>query len=255
MDRAALLARFDREMRARPYVPAELCARTHLGVTSVTGHYNCIVHTSLTEATAEAAIEAHVAEFEARGQDVEWKVHAHDRPADLAQRLARRGFQPDPAETLLVLPISAAPSPASPPPELTLRQVRDTAGLNDFVAANSAGFGEPRPGVRDEFSGRLNDPTAALFVAYLAGQPVAAARMELPPERAFAGLYSASVTPAYRGQGIYRALIDVRLAAARDAGHEFAMVEALETSRPILERLGFLPLTTVQGWVWRPSAA
>jgi len=224
-------------------------------VLCVTGQYNCVIHTDLTEATADAAIEAQLARFTARGQEVEWKVHGHDGPADLAQRLADRGFQPDPPETLLALDLASDVAPPSPVEGLVIRQVRDTACLDDFVAATSAGFEADRSGAREEFSQRLDDPTTALFVAYLEGQPVAAARMELPPGRPFAGLYSGSVAPAFRGQGLYRALVDVRLKAARAAGHEFAMVEALPTSRPILERLGFVPLTTVQGWIWRPAAA
>ena len=134
-----------------------------------------------------------------------------------------------------------------------IRRVDDLAGLNDFVAAVSAGFENDRSNLREEFAERLNDETFALFVAYSFGEPVAAGRIELPPGRPFAGLYTAAVAPPHRGLGLYRALIGVRLEAARRAGHEFAMVEALPTSRPILERMGFTPLTTVQGWIWSPN--
>ncbi|HTX49603.1 MAG TPA: GNAT family N-acetyltransferase, partial [Caulobacteraceae bacterium] len=54
--------------------------------------------------------------------------------------------------------------------------------------------------------------------------------------------------PDYRGRGAYRALVAARADEARRRGHRFLTVDARETSRPILERLGFQPLATVRGW-------
>ena len=252
MDAALVLRRYDREMRARPYLPARMSAQHENGVLRVTGEYNCIVLTELTEADADAAIAAQRDYFAALGEPVEWKVHGHDTPADLGSRLAAAGFAPDPAETLLAIDLTT-PLPAFPPaPGCVIRHIEDAAGLDDFVAAVSAGFEADRSSAREEFAERLNDPTCALYVAYRFSEPVAAGRVELPPGRPFAGLYTAAVAPAHRGLGLYRALVEVRLEAARRVGHAFAMVEALPTSRPILERLGFTPLTTVRGWIWSP---
>ena len=52
--------------------------------------------------------------FAARGQEVEWKLHGHDLPADLAQRLVAHGFVPQERETVLIGPI--APIAASSVP-------------------------------------------------------------------------------------------------------------------------------------------
>lgn len=65
---------------------------------------------------------------------------------------------------------------------------------------------------------------------------------------AFAGLYSGGTIPEYRSRGAYRALVAARAAVARRRGYRFLIVDARETSRPILQRLGFEPLATVRGW-------
>src|SRR5215213_6111938 len=45
--------------------------------------------------------------FAARGERFEWKLHGHDRPADLPQRLRRFGLVPEEEETVMVAPVAA----------------------------------------------------------------------------------------------------------------------------------------------------
>jgi GNAT superfamily N-acetyltransferase len=65
---------------------------------------------------------------------------------------------------------------------------------------------------------------------------------------AFVGLYGGGTDPAWRGRGVYRALVAARSAEAKARGYRYLFVDARETSRPILERLGFEALATVRGW-------
>lgn len=46
--------------------------------------------------------------------------------------------------------------------------------------------------------------------------------------------------PEYRGRGVYRSLVSKRARDAVDFGAQYLQVDALPTSRPILERLEFL---------------
>jgi GNAT superfamily N-acetyltransferase len=71
----------------------------------------------------------------------------------------------------------------------------------------------------------------------------------MAPGRAFAGLYGGGVAPAFRGKGIYRALVAVRAQEARRRGYRYLMVDAAAASAPILARLGFEALARVRGWV------
>ena len=47
-------------------------------------------------------------------------------------------------------------------------------------------------------------------------------------------------------------LVARRAEEARRRGYRFLTTDARETSRPILERGGFVPLTGITGWVLRP---
>lgn len=90
-------------------------------------------------------------------------------------------------------------------------------------------------------------------VVALAGDvPVSAARMELVPGTRFAGLWGGGTVESWRGRGIYRALVAHRARAAVERGYRYLQVDALATSRPILERLGFEPLTITQPHVYQP---
>ncbi len=133
-----------------------------------------------------------------------------------------------------------------------MRRINDVAGVEDYVAANTAAFGYREGHWVEALTPRLGDPSLEVYVAYADGAPVAAGRLEMAPGKAFAGLYGGGTAPAHRGRGIYRALVAARAAEARSRGYRYLTVDARETSRPILERLGFKRLATVRGWVLQP---
>ena len=56
----------------------------------------------------------------------------------------------------------------------------------------------------------------------------------------FAGLFGGVTLPEFRGRGLYRATVARRAELARERGYRWLYVDALPTSRPILERLGFV---------------
>ena len=58
--------------------------------------------------------------------------------------------------------------------------------------------------------------------------------------------------PAWRGRGIYRALVARRAQLAAERGRRYIEVDASDDSRPILERLGFVPVTTTTPYIWSP---
>jgi len=77
-----------------------------------------------------------------------------------------------------------------------------------------------------------------LFLASCDGEPAATASYVAFPRSAY--LIGGVVLPAFRGRGLYRALVAARLAHARARGLTLATSHAREhTSAPILERMGF----------------
>jgi GNAT superfamily N-acetyltransferase len=68
--------------------------------------------------------------------------------------------------------------------------------------------------------------------------------MEFHRGTEFASLWGGGTVRAFRGRGIYRALVAHRARLAAERGFRYLQVDASAESRPILERLGFVQLTT-----------
>jgi ribosomal protein S18 acetylase RimI-like enzyme len=68
-------------------------------------------------------------------------------------------------------------------------------------------------------------------------------------------LWGAAVVPAFRGRGIYRALVRARLAHAAARGATLALVHAEPTSSPVLQRLGFGVYGQQRVLAFRPDSA
>ena len=247
MDAAAVLARYDAEIRADPAPETGVTSIWADGVLRTEGAYNLIGWWDFPAEATDAIVAREAAHF--AGREVEWKLFSHDGPAGLESALAAAGFTPDEPETFLVLDLETHAPPFDPPAGIEARQVSDPAGAADLVAVSDAAFGRSEPWRLEALIARLDDPTQALFVAYDRGAEVSSGRLELAPGRAFAGLYGGGTIPNYQGRGVYRALVAARAAEARRRGHRYITVDARETSRPILERLGFEALATVRGWV------
>ncbi|MFF2407513.1 GNAT family N-acetyltransferase [Streptomyces sp. NPDC058092] len=260
-DRDTLLTLFGREMRehARPDGPGVRVERTGDVVRQVgtADDWNGVVWSApdLDPVRADAAIAAQVAHYTALGHDeFEWKLYAHDRPADLAERLVAAGFEAEEPETLLVAPTDSLSTTVDLPEGVRLRTMRDADDVELMVRAMQA-FGSQWSRLRHQVLARLTEaPDTFVGVLAMAGdEPVSAARMELHPGTGFAGLWGGGTVPAWRGKGIYRALVAHRARIAADRGYRYLQVDASDQSCPILQRLGFLALSTTTPYVYRPS--
>jgi GNAT superfamily N-acetyltransferase len=81
------------------------------------------------------------------------------------------------------------------------------------------------------------------YLGFDSGTAAAIGRMYTNPGARFAGLYGGGTLPEHRGRGLYRALVARRVHDALAGGARYMRVDALPTSQPILERLGFYELT------------
>jgi GNAT superfamily N-acetyltransferase len=156
---------------------------------------------------------------------VEWKYYSHDGP-ELRERLVAAGLEPDDEETVVVAEAASIPPP---PDDVELRIVTD-----EFVDLAASVFGD-----RFELPER-----AVAVVAMVDGQPVSGGRVDFEDGVEFAGLFGGITLPEYRGRGLYRATVAKRAELARERGYRWLYSDALPTSRPILERVGFVPITT-----------
>ncbi|MEV5914113.1 GNAT family N-acetyltransferase [Streptomyces chartreusis] len=258
MDHAAVLALFDRDMRegAQPDGPDARVERVGRIVRQVSSEHgwNGVVWSDLDAAGADAAIAEQIAHFSGLGHEFEWKLYGHDLPVDLGQRLRAAGFVGRPEETLMIGEVADLNLDAEPPEGIRILPVTDSAGVDLVAQVHEKAFGTDGSRLRHQLLARLTaDADTVVAVVALAGDtPVSAARMELVPGTRFAGLWGGGTVEGWRGRGIYRALVAHRARAAVDRGYRYLQVDAMSSSRPILERLGFEPLTTTTPYVHTP---
>jgi GNAT superfamily N-acetyltransferase len=213
---------------------------------------------ALTSETADRAIAAQRQYFADRGTPVEWKYYDYDQPADLPARLLAAGFEPDDEETLLVAEAAAIDSAVVLPPGVRLVPVTDEGGLAATMAVHDLAFTEhPSPELGNRLMAQFTySPELLHMVVAMAGdQPVSAARIEFIPGTEFAGLWGGGTVPAWRGKGIFSALVAYRAGVAAERGYRYLQVDALPTSRPILQRLGFHEVARTTPYVFTPAGA
>jgi len=253
-----VLALFDRQLRrdAQADAPGTRVERDGDVVRQVGADHdwNGILWSGLDRTTADAAIGAQVRYFAGLGRAFEWKAYAHDHPGDLGRRLESAGFAPEPPEAVMVAPVRDPPADTALPEGVRLRTVTDAAGVDLVADVHEQAFGTGGARLRRRLLALLAErPETVRMVVAMAGDlPVCAARMELNPGTDFAGLWGGGTVAAWRGRGIYRALVAHRARIAAGLGYRYLQVDATDQSRPILRRLGFTELSTTTPYVYDP---
>ncbi|ETK32248.1 N-acetyltransferase GCN5 [Microbispora sp. ATCC PTA-5024] len=256
-----MLALFDRQMRrdALPDGPEARVERAGDVVRQVGPDpvWNGVIWSDLNESGADTAIADQVRHFAALGRDFEWKLYGHDRPRDLGARLRAAGLSAEPPETLMVAEIAALALEADVPDGVELSEVTGPAGADVVADVHEQAFGTDASQIRRRLRAQFAEApgTVAAVIATAGGVPVSAARMELPPGGLFAGLWGGGTVPAWRHRGLYRALIAFRARIAAERGYRYLQVDAMDTSRPILARLGFAPLAVTTPYVYRAQGS
>jgi GNAT superfamily N-acetyltransferase len=132
--------------------------------------------------------------------------------------------------------------------EATLRVDLDRIGELEREVWQEDGPG----GIAEMLEGELAaDPDGLTVVLAEAGEKlVSAAWIRFEHGTEFATLWGGATLAEWRRRGIYRALVRYRANLALARGYELLEVDASDDSRPILERLGFVPVTTTTPFVW-----
>jgi hypothetical protein len=195
-----VLAEFDDQMRRNPAAgPRSLVEREQQVTRVIAGDdgWSGVLWTDLTEADADAVIDAQARRFAELARPWEWKYYSHDRPAGLPGRLRAAGFVPEPAETLLVARLADLDVEVSAPAGVELVPVTDARGAAAVVS------------VHDEVFGGDHAATGTAITAALATRPrpveaVVAYRARLARERGYRYLQvdaSADSSPILRRLG------------------------------------------------------
>ncbi len=205
---------------------------------SATAVNNEIILSAIPSDEVERVIDETIAGYRAHGAAFKWCVGPWSAPDDLGERLSRRGFWSWAARGMACEPAATV---IAVPADVTIELVTESS-LAPHVEAVIRGWAHPASDVglllgahRD----RLRRGESALFNAWYGGEIVGTAGF-LRKTDSSAYLAGAQVFDAHRGRGVYRALLEARLARLRELGVSLATTHAREqSSAPILERLGF----------------
>ena len=202
------------------------------------GALNEVVLSELAEGDVERVIDETIAAFRAAGQPTKWCVGPWTRPADLGERLARRGF-----ESWGVRGMGCEVSRRfAPTPRVRVVEV-ELSGLDAFLATMWSGWFDE--GVPSEADRRAHATALAatprvvhLFAAELDGKMVGTSAVLLRDRYGY--LIGGQVLESARGAGAYRAMVAARLEFLASRGLSYAVTQArAATAAPILEKLGF----------------
>ncbi|ROS79055.1 GNAT family N-acetyltransferase [Cellulomonas sp. PhB143] len=253
-DAARVLAAYDEQVRRNPAAEASAVVEREGGVVRVVSSddgWNAVTWADLDGLGARdvgEVIAAQAERFARAGLPWEWKHYSYDQPVDLPVRLVAAGLTREPDETLLVAEIADLDLDVAPPDGVRLDPVEDVAGADALVALHDEVFGGEHGYVgRAVLAGLAATPRSVEAVLARSGaRTVSGGRVELHHGTEFASIWGGGTVPDWRGRGVFRAVVAHRARVAADAGFRYLQVDALPTSRPILERLGFHALATTR---------
>jgi GNAT superfamily N-acetyltransferase len=207
-------------------------------------------------AALDELIARQVSFFAQRGERFEWKYYGHDLPPELPERLLAAGFVCEPTETVVIARVADIAAEPRLPEGVSLREVTARADFERIAAMESRVWGDEHGWLPDMLeSEREVDPDSLTIVVAEAGDTVVcAAWIRYAQATEFAALFGGATLAEWRRRGIYRATVAYRANLAQQRGFRYLETDASDDSRPILERLGFAPVTTTTPYVWSPPA-
>ncbi|MEV6490615.1 GNAT family N-acetyltransferase [Actinoplanes sp. NPDC051633] len=259
VDTAGLLAAYDAQMRMPTgAVPSGLTYEYDGPVLRIVGSHVGRIRAPRDVGVTGAELDRLIARqrdfFRARGEGVEWKLRAHDLPADLPDRLVAAGFVPEePSAVLLGFAEEVAAEPVLPD-GVVLRQVSEAADLHRIAGHQTEVWGFDCSWVAADLIARVSaDPgQITVMVAEAGDRLVCTAWSVYSPGTDFVALLGGTTSPDWRGRGLYRAILAARATEAVVRGFRLLHVDASPASAPILRRCGFHDITTSTHYQWSP---
>lgn len=197
----------------------------------------------------ERRLDDLLAVADARRAGFLWWLAPHHRPADLGERLVRRGFAEADDTAAMAMDLDELPAEDEPPPGVRIELLDGPAAVDAYVdllmremqQSHRATPADARTIWREHLLAKLgDDPDSRRFIAWLDGRPVATSRLSMAGGAAW--LYTVITMPEARGRGIGRAMTLRALHAGREAGMHIGTLQATAMGIRIYARLGFQEL-------------
>jgi len=258
--RARFLASYDAQLRTDAETPDAITV-TRLGplrLVTFSGARGFITYRDLGEANADAVqrlVPEALSYFQSiPGIDrVEWKTRAHDHAPGLHDALVANGFIPDEPESIMIGEAVALAIDVLLPLGVIVRRVTGESDVRAMSAMQAEVFGDPvSVDEADALVQRLSLADGLeLWVGEAEGQIVTAGRLEPVASSDFAGIWGGATRAEWRGKGIYRAVTAARARSAIAKGKSLIHSDSTAYSRPILERAGFIAVSTTTPYHWK----
>jgi ribosomal protein S18 acetylase RimI-like enzyme len=209
--------------------------------------------TRLTPTAADTHIDAIIAQVRRKQRRLTWVVGPASRPADLPERLRRRGFTVDMAEPGMAISLDAVMATCEnllkPVPGLRIEPVHlddknDLGMLGLFTRVAEASFKRPislgaqiRRLIYELPPDSQHASHMRLYVGYLGDKPVASASSLAGG--GVVGIYTVGTVPQARGRGLASAMTCHALAEAYHEGLRVGVLHASQQGQGVYTRLGF----------------
>ena len=172
---------------------------------------------------------------------------------DTVERLLAHGFVPEDTETIVIARVDEIAGEPVLPEGVTLREVTERPDFERISEMEKRVWGHEDTWLPDMLeSERTMDPDSITIVVAEAGESVVCAAWIRFDSTEFGTLWGGATLQEWRRKGIYRATVSYRANLAQERGRVYLETDASDDSNPILQKLGFVPVTTTTPYIWKP---
>jgi GNAT superfamily N-acetyltransferase len=171
-----------------------------------------------------------------------WWIGPSTRPRDLRERLGALGMREDEPEFGMVIDPAGDRPAIRTPAGVTLEEVVDDAGLQDWTTIMAAAYGWADPAKADAvlsvYRTPLDEPPWIHVIVRQRGVAAACGSLFIVDGHAF--VTNIGTAPEHRRLGLGSVVTSALVDLARDRGHAAATLTASVMGRPMYARLGFV---------------
>ena len=182
--------------------------------------------------------------------EIEWKTRGHDRAEGLHEALVEAGYVPQEPESIMIGPAELLALDLPLPSDVSLRSVTDLDDVRRASFAADRAFDEEPSEARALETAQRIAEGDEMWIAEVDGEIVCTGRLSPVAGTEFAGIWGGATRLDQRRRGIYRALTAARAKSAVARGFRYINSDSTEYSRPILERSGFVKVSTTTPYEW-----
>ena len=206
-----------------------------------------------TGAEIDARIDSTIAEYRRLGLSFRWIIGPWTRPADLGERLLKKGFTLGRMSYGMACRTSDL-SVAGGDPGIAIERASEK-NIDAWAETYCRAWDIPAAGkdsIHASAKSALADPGRADYLAYFDGAPAAIACAVFLERSVY--LHSTAVLPDFRRKGMFRSLIRERALEGRRRGRELVTIYAFQdTSFPLLQKMGFETVCECPQYFYYPA--